>query len=292
MTGSVITISELIERGLNNISDYKGQIAISELEDLSLFKYPCHLQAITVLICMRGTLKGSINLHSYELQPNTVLLNLPGNIIQIDSIRNLDAYAVLISMEFLQSLSLEVFSRAQYFLDIKKNNSFIMPQGERNWFMAYLGLLRHSIGVANPSPDVIRHLAASFVTYTMEQHHLYHRPQEEDEERFPSRNNSLIFDRFLELIEKYHTEERTVNFYAQKMNISPKYLSKVVIDTSHRRPLDWIRDFVILEAKSMLKFSGLSSQEIARRLNFPTPSAFGKYFREVVGMTPKEYACK
>lgn len=291
MTGSVITISELILRKLNNISDYKGQIAISELKDISLFKYPCHLQAITVLICMRGTMRGSINLHPYKLQRNTVLINLPGNIIQIDSTNDLDAYAVLISMEFLQSLNLEVFSRAQYLIDIKNNNSFSMPNSERQWFMAYLGLLRHIIGDANTSPDVIKHLAASFATYTMEQHHL-HSKSHVSVGGYPSRTNSIIFDRFLELIEQYHTQERTVNFYARMMNISPKYLSKVVKDTSHRRPLDWIRDFVILEAKSMLKFSGLSSQDIARRLNFPTPSAFGKYFREVVGITPKEYAGK
>lgn len=289
MTGNVITISELIKRGLNKISDYKGQIAISDLENLSLFKYPCHLQAITVLICTRGVMNGSINLHKYNLRPNTVLINLPGNIIQIDSTQDLHAYAVLISMEFLQSLSLEVFSRAQYFLEINENNSFTIPDAEMQWFLDYLGLIRHSIATADVSPDVIKHLAASFVTYTMEQHHLYHRSPDETNRNL-SRTNSLLFDRFLELIKRYHTSERTVNFYAEKMCISPKYLSKVVKEATHRRPLDWIRDFVILEAKSMLKFSGLSSQEIAFRLNFPTASAFGKYFREVVGMTPKDYA--
>lgn len=289
MIDSIITLSELIESGLNNISDYKGQIALTEINDLRLFKYPCHLDAISVLICVKGTMEGSINLHHYRLGANTVLINLPGNIIQIDRVDNLDAYALLISMEFLQSLNLEVFSRSQYFLELKKYNNFVIPQEEMRWFLAYLGLLRHSIELASPSADVIKHLAASFITYTMEQHRIYGKT-DDDPDELPSRSIYLLFDHFLELVERYHASERTVNFYAARMNISPKYLSKVVKDISRRRPLDWIRDFVILEAKSMLKFSGLSSQEIARRLNFPTPSAFGKYFRQVTGMTPKEYA--
>ena len=59
--------------------------------------------------------------------------------------------------------------------------------------------------------------------------------------------------------------------------------------TSGKKATDWISEMVILEAKSLLKYSGMNIQQIAHQLNFPSQSAFGKYFKCQVGITPSEF---
>lgn len=52
---------------------------------------------------------------------------------------------------------------------------------------------------------------------------------------------------------------------------------------------EWIDDYVILEAKALLRSTNLTIQQISYELNFPSQSFFGKYFKRLTGMSPKEY---
>ncbi len=78
-------------------------------------------------------------------------------------------------------------------------------------------------------------------------------------------------------------------FYADKLFISPKYLSLIIKEALGRSAAEVIDDYVILEAKNMLRFSGKNIQQVSYELNFPNQSSFGKYFKHLVGMSPSEY---
>ena len=77
------------------------------------------------------------------------------------------------------------------------------------------------------------------------------------------------------LLSQYHNSERSVQFYADRMCLTSNYLSGEVKLCSGRTALEWINDYVILEAKTLLMYTGLSVQEISLHLNFPTQSSFG-----------------
>ena len=98
-----------------------------------------------------------------------------------------------------------------------------------------------------------------------------------------------LFMRFLAAVQQYYTKERNVTFYADKLCISPKYLSSVVHEVSGKYATQWITDYVILECKAMLKTEGDSVKNVCNRLNFPNQSFFAKYFKQHTGMTPREY---
>lgn len=83
-----------------------------------------------------------------------------------------------------------------------------------------------------------------------------------------------------------------MTFYANKLCLTPKYLSKLVKQASGRSAPDWIDEFVILEAKNMLKYSNMPIKEIVFRLNFPNQSFFYRFFKTHTGMTPSEYRNK
>ncbi len=71
----------------------------------------------------------------------------------------------------------------------------------------------------------------------------------------------------MSLLQQYNKRERNVSF-AKQLNITPKYLSSVVKEVSGKTAARWIDESVILEAKALLKYSGMSIQEIAYHLNF------------------------
>jgi AraC-like DNA-binding protein len=139
--------------------------------------------------------------------------------------------------------------------------------------------------------ELIKHIILSFVVNMLILYKKHH-TESDFGDRDLSKDKYMMMDKFVELLEVYHTRERELQFYAEKMCITPKYLSTLVHSITGRKATDWISDFVIIEAKSMLAYSGNNIQEIFYRLNFPTRSAFGKYFKTYVGMTPHRISRK
>ena len=105
----------------------------------------------------------------------------------------------------------------------------------------------------------------------------------------PQGKKDLVFQNFMLMLFRYYRRERDVTFYAQMQHRAPRYFSAIIKEKSGSNALQWIVQMVITEAKQLLENSDLSIKEIAARLNFPTQSFFGKYFKQYVGVSPKEY---
>lgn len=102
-----------------------------------------------------------------------------------------------------------------------------------------------------------------------------------------ARNNYV--HEFMKLLHMNFTKERSVNFYAEHLFISPKYLSLLVKEATGRSAARWIDFFVINEAKNLLRYSGKNIQQVAYALNFPNQSSFGKYFKHITGQSPTQF---
>jgi AraC-like DNA-binding protein len=107
-------------------------------------------------------------------------------------------------------------------------------------------------------------------------------------EEFPIANNRIP-DRFISLVQQHFKEERFLDFYAKKLEITSKHLSRTMKALTGCSAVEWIERYVILEAKVLLKSTNLSIQQISDELNFPSQSFFGKYFKKKMGMSPKEF---
>jgi AraC family transcriptional regulator, transcriptional activator of pobA len=94
---------------------------------------------------------------------------------------------------------------------------------------------------------------------------------------------------FFGLVKEYSREQRQVGFYADKLCITPKYLTLLLKQSTGKSANEWITNAVIAEAKSLLRNSGNSIKEVAYTLNFANQSFFGKYFKKIVGTSPKDY---
>ena len=94
---------------------------------------------------------------------------------------------------------------------------------------------------------------------------------------------------FKNLLKKEYHQNHTVQFYADKLNITPKHLSEIVKKQTGKTAGDWINESVILEAKVLLQNQIYSVAQISEFLNFSDQSVFGKFFKSNTGLTPLEY---
>jgi AraC-like DNA-binding protein len=101
-----------------------------------------------------------------------------------------------------------------------------------------------------------------------------------------------VLEKYLKVVQDNYKEQRGLEFYADKLCVTSKHLSKVIKETSGKPANDWIDELVALEAKALLKSTNMTIQQISDELNFPSQSFFGKYFKRVAGVSPSEYKVK
>ena len=102
-------------------------------------------------------------------------------------------------------------------------------------------------------------------------------------------NADIITKEFLKHVKDNFRKERQLQFYADQLCITPRYLSRVVKECTGSSAAEWIERSVVLEARALLKSTNMTVQQISDELNFPSQTFFGKYFKRRVGMSPKEY---
>lgn len=104
----------------------------------------------------------------------------------------------------------------------------------------------------------------------------------------PSRQDGYCF-RFFNLLANHPKISRHLGFYAEQLCLTPKYLTTLVRKATGKSAKGWIDDFIISNARFLLRHSDMTIQQIAFELNFPNQSFFGKFFKEHTGYAPSEY---
>lgn len=103
-----------------------------------------------------------------------------------------------------------------------------------------------------------------------------------------SRRQEITFN-FENLIKQTRQKHQPIKYYAELLNISPIYLSECIKKVSDKTAKQIIDEYLVLEAKSLLKLTSKTICEIANQLGFDDGSNFVKYFKKQTGLTPKQY---
>jgi AraC-like DNA-binding protein len=99
----------------------------------------------------------------------------------------------------------------------------------------------------------------------------------------------ILFQKFIQLVNTFYIERRTIEEYAGIMNVTSNHLSQSVKLVSGRNALSYINERLLTESKSLIRFTEFDIAEIAYQLNFSDPANFGKFFKKHTGQTPVEF---
>lgn len=94
---------------------------------------------------------------------------------------------------------------------------------------------------------------------------------------------------FFRLLHRHYKTQRSLAFYADRLCVTTKYLSKVIRRTSGHTVYFWIEEFTVREAKQLLRSTQATVTEIAEQLDFPNSSFFAKFFRRHTGLSPIQF---
>ena len=256
-------------------------------------RYPFRVDAFLVIFCEKGGYDVEINLRKYHIEDHSLTVCIPGNIIKVDpgefgaGVGRFVAFAV--SRAFISSIRFDFSKIFDSHLMFIQDPRISLGQIELFFCSHYFHLIKEVInsGIQGKSEAVeslvesLMHVLAGLIQKNA-------KPVQKGTKSSQSRLN-VLFERFMSLVSEYHTTERGVAFYSDRLGMTPKYLSKLIKQVSGRSAPDWIDSFVIQEAKSMLKYSDDSIKEIVYKLNFVNASVFYKFFKAQTGMTPSEY---
>ncbi len=101
-----------------------------------------------------------------------------------------------------------------------------------------------------------------------------------------------LVEKFVWMVNEDGGRNRLVEYYADRLNITPKYLSTLVRNSLNRTPTEIIQVMTTKEIERRLRYTDDSIKQISIALNFPNTSFFGKYFKQHSGMTPNSYRKK
>lgn len=254
-------------------------------EILNIYKQSCRLEACIFALCMEGHLKVSINLSDMEIGPGELITLVPGTIIQF--------------YEQTEKVKIAFIGYSSHCITggtILKNGlgSFSCPfslpavkldEPLLSYLHDYLALMaRVTTGPYTLSVDMAQTSLQSMLL-TVEE--IYKRLPDSELGRM-TRQQQLC-NHLFQLIIRHYATQRQAQFYAVQLGVTQQYLSTVVKEVTGKNLLSLIAHVVIVDAKSKLKSTDMTIQEIAYSLNFPNPSFFGKYFKRYTGVTPLEY---
>lgn len=249
--------------------------------------YPLKLTFTMVMYCTRGRMRVRLNLTEYELKENDVLITLPNSIGECLEFSSECQLAVLAYSSNTYSADTNPAGAIQARKFLTQNALLHFSEEESADFFAIYNLMRRKI----QSTDYLfkREVLMSYMQVLFCDGYNLMAARHKDEQFPVETRQQMLFESFLAQVQKHYTRQRDIIFYADILCITPKYLSQIVYKASGRYAGDWVRDYVILEAKAMLKSRKYTVQQVSDQLNFANASFFGKYFKATVGCSPRKY---
>lgn len=248
------------------------------------------LDCMLIILCQEGSLKIHINGHRHLLQKDYCAI-LPSGTTLRRTASN-------------QSYTLKIAAISRFFL----NETVSSPQ--ENWdILSYIS--DNPIFPVKQNSSYKMYLYKELLlTLIQEKQHRYSRKSrryhfagmfcelmatlhkmipEHKSMEFNLKRSTTITRRFMDLVNADNGVHRSVNYYANQLCYTPKYMSSVIKQVTGKTPLQIIHEHSIKVIKHKLKHSSMSIKELTDFFEFPNTSFFGKFVKTHIGMPPQQY---
>ena len=292
---SSFTLNELITMaGGEKRPGIMGEcIAANSASEMEIFRFPSRLNALIIGVGTEGETSLTSNLQAFRLKKDSLFIFSPKHILQVQSNNRFKAHLIVIAPDFLKRINIDTKRMMPLFLQFGSLPCMELTHAESQSLRSFISMVEQELKGSETdfSSEIIGGLIAATIYKVGDilTHYLTEHPEVDS----PIHNRAEeYFRQFTELLGEHYKHERSVGFYARQLCITPKYLTTLIKRISGKSVSEWIDNYVILEAKTLLKYSNMSVQEIAYYLNFPNQSFFGSYFKRNAGMSPSQYKAK
>ena len=262
-------------------------IIVDDISTALIPKDPRRINFLILALCTEGEATYTLDTQEMRIQKNDVLLILDRHVVSnFTASKDLKALCIIISVKFFFE-SIRNVGDVSSLLLLSRNFPVIkLAQEETETFQSYFYLLKTK--AADKQNKYRRKLVSTLILAMFyDLSNVVQRMLNTDSMR--QTRAEIIFTKFIKLLEGNFKQERRVGWYAEQLNITPKYLSETIKNVSRRTPNEWIDNYVTIEMRIQLRNSTKSIKEIAEEMNFANQSFLGKYFKEHVGISPSEY---
>ena len=247
-----------------------------------------------IFYCQRGSVEVSLEGCHYHIKPGDVYIYMASTLVHLLH-KSEDAEGIMVEVDFYYILPIVnkvINVESQLFM---RKNQCVSLSGEQCAHFEYLlnnlwdrinaeDCQKENVQYQHLKLELIKSMGQT-ICYEILNMYFTNQPLQPLQQG----KKDVVFQNFMLSLFRFYRKERDVSFYARMQHITPRYFSAIIKEKTGDSALQWIVRMVITEAKQLLEESDLSIKEIADQLNFPTQSFFGKYFKQYVGVSPKEY---
>ena len=254
---------------------------------------PVRLQMNMIASCLNGYLKADINGRIVQMNKNEIFACPPNTVLDILEVSpDFSCRALCVTNHGIQNIlrsHISVWNRAMY---VDKVSVVKMTEVDMEFYQKFTELVRLCLGhpgdetsTWNPyRREIVETLLKSGLLGVCNAFAL----QMSGQNNVCSTTGEL-FDRFLEMLQQSTVKHLPVEYFAQQLCITPKYLSIVCKRHSGKTAIEWITEYTLSDITYYLRSTSKSIKEISGILGFSNTSFFGKYVREHLRMSPLKY---
>ena len=287
----MMTMQEILEATPGGMPDgvWDGKLACLWVKGSEVGASP-DLDGVSVfsfVLVRQGRMSVRYRGECFDLLPGDLHTYAPGMPTQVfDVSKDYEGYCVIIDERLvLDTPAMRHFIRAAYFpiaeLDRPK---LTLTEAQAGQIAGTLEMLRrHILTPSDFQRDAVITLATLFSIELLEAQSLAvesHRSTTRGEE---------VFTAFLRLVPGNYIRHRDLKFYADHLNITTTYLSRIVRQISGRTVVEFLNEALAAEAALRLKTTNRTITQLADDFNFSDQAAFTKFFTRMKSMSPKEY---
>ncbi len=236
---------------------------------------------------LEESLEMKYNLIDYKVPKNSLFIIIPGIIHSIKQAENLPTISMGFTHDFFAASMLHKrHADALGFLSVQSEPLFLLTETEaQNLYHQMLYLKNVADNNEHPfREEMINH---GFNLFMLEVAAIAIKYRGNDKHRVSRKEDILL--NFLKQLSAHFKEERSVQFYADALFVTPKHLTKTVKEITNKTCGEFIDEMVIAEAKILLGELYYSVAQVADELHFSDQFFFSKFFKRRTGLSPKEY---
>ena len=264
---------------------YKRDLVFNE----NPFPENSRYSANAISIITKGKAKLRINNNQYDIEKNDLIFLSPDCLTNISEItEGLQFVSITFSHVYLKQQNFNTSLIDSLFQSLLSCRHIVRLDEKSKKHLLYLIDIIHHLNSEEKMCKITSELSSRYFNILLFEILIHLKTSTVFSSKSTSHQMSL-YNRFLTLLNIHGKVLRNIKFYSDKLDVGTVYLSKVVKAVCGRTSTDLIEDRILDHARNLLIQTDFSIAKIADELYFSDQSAFGKFFKRKVKMTPNEF---